>query len=685
MSQLTANVSNKFKRSAQKSVFAIILFIVIYILLVICSAILAFFCLKIGLAIIMNVGGLWGIIGALGLMATGLIVFFFLFKFFFSNLKVDRSNLKEIYQEDEPRLFETIYKLAEQIGTDKPKKVYLAGDVNAFVFYDSTFLSLFFPAKKNLAIGIGLVNSLTENELKAVIAHEFGHFSQKSMKIGSYVYTTNRFIHNLLYENNSYGNAMQSIANIHGIIALFVMLSGNIIKAIQWILRQLYQVLNINHAALSREMEFHADNIAALSTNGYFLSSALLRLPYVDGVRDRILSYYQEKIDACIKTDNIYDKSAWLLNFIATEEDIPIKNEVPSISLTDITKLNLSKLNIEDQWASHPRLEDRLQNLQHYSTPVTDDSVISKNLLNYIADYQVYFSEQLFQSVNYEKVPHIQSLEEFQQDYLATFKRSTFPKIFNGYYDNMNPENFEFDEFTGEDNEIMATQLFSPDKLSLAAEMAALANDKETLNYLWNNKEHRIKTFDYDGNRYKKPGIPGIIKQIDEQIERNKEKISQNNSAIFRYFLNKASQNNLLDQYKERYLAYKILNKNIEENIAIINDYRSRLSFFGETLEHHVIEARLQQLRESGTETRFQALVEKIVTDELFTSLLKENEKELLTRFATTGRVYFFDGAYMDNEVQDAIGSINIAYDIIFRSFFEKKWALLDFKAKLMN
>ena len=86
MSQITANVSNKFKRSAQKSVFAIVLFIVVYILLVISSAVLAFYCMKIGLAIIMNVKGLWGIIGALGLMATGLIVFFFLFKFFFQIL-----------------------------------------------------------------------------------------------------------------------------------------------------------------------------------------------------------------------------------------------------------------------------------------------------------------------------------------------------------------------------------------------------------------------------------------------------------------------------------------------------------------------------------------------------------------------------------------------------------------------
>lgn len=684
MTHTTANVTTQFKRSAQKSVFAIILFIAAYILLVLASAFLVFYCLKFGLAIIMTIGGLWGIISGVGLMATGLIVFFFLFKFFFSNLKADRSHLKEIFMEDEPRLFQTIYQLADRIGTEKPKHVYLCGDVNAFVFYDSTFLSLFLPAKKNLAIGIGLVNTLTENELQAVIAHEFGHFSQKSMKIGSYVFTANRFIHNLLYENNSYGNAMQSIANIHGIIALFIMLSGYIINGIQWILRQLYQVLNINHAALSREMEFHADNIAATSTSANFLYNALLRLPYADGVRNRIISYYQEKIESCIKTDNIYDKSTWLLDFIAGEENIAVKNGVPAITLSHISSLNLSKLKIEDQWASHPSLEDRLDNLLQHNASDVDNSPVAGNLLNHLPDYEAYFSDQLFQPVQYDKVPHIQSLQEFQEDYLATFKKSTFPRVFNGYYDNYNPENFGFENNISNNDDSNAADLFGPDKLRLTTELTALNNDKETLSYLLHNKSLGVKTFDYDGNRYRKQAIPELISQIEDKIAANKAGIEQNNQAIFCYFVNKASQVGQLETFKEHYEAYQTLNTQIEENIRIISDFRAQLSFFGETLEPRVIEARLHQLRASETEERFQRMVSKITEQDLFNAYLKESERELLNRFANTGRAYFFEDAYLDNEVQDTINTVNITYDIVLRSFFEKKWALLHFKAQMI-
>jgi Zn-dependent protease with chaperone function len=37
---------------------------------------------------------------------------------------------------------------------------------------------MFLPIKKNLQIGLGLVNSLNVSEFKAVMAHEFGHFTQ---------------------------------------------------------------------------------------------------------------------------------------------------------------------------------------------------------------------------------------------------------------------------------------------------------------------------------------------------------------------------------------------------------------------------------------------------------------------------------------------------------------------------
>jgi len=56
------------------------------------------------------------------------------------------------------------------------------------VFYDLSIKNLIFPSRKNLEIGLGLVNILNLSELKAVLAHEFGHFAQRSMAVGNWVY-----------------------------------------------------------------------------------------------------------------------------------------------------------------------------------------------------------------------------------------------------------------------------------------------------------------------------------------------------------------------------------------------------------------------------------------------------------------------------------------------------------------
>ena len=91
-----------------------------------------------------------------------------------------------ITKEKEPALFQLIEETYQQVGAPAPKHVFLTTDVNAFVSYDSSFWSMFLLVKKNLTIGLGLINSTTVSEFKSILAHEFGHFSQRSMKVGSY-------------------------------------------------------------------------------------------------------------------------------------------------------------------------------------------------------------------------------------------------------------------------------------------------------------------------------------------------------------------------------------------------------------------------------------------------------------------------------------------------------------------
>ena len=58
------------------------------------------------------------------------------------------------------------------------------------------------------------------------MAHEFGHFSQRSMKLGSFVYNVNKIIHNMLFENTGYAGALGSWARVDGIFAFFAQIHG---------------------------------------------------------------------------------------------------------------------------------------------------------------------------------------------------------------------------------------------------------------------------------------------------------------------------------------------------------------------------------------------------------------------------------------------------------------------------
>src|SRR5690606_19974293 len=124
-----------------------------------------------------------------------------------------RSGSVEITDQDQPELFAFIRQVAADTQAPFPKKIFISSDVNASVSYDSSFWSMFFPVRKNLTIGLGLVNSLNLSEFKAVMAHEFGHFSQRSMKLGSYVYNVNRILHNMLYDNSGFSRLLSGFAN----------------------------------------------------------------------------------------------------------------------------------------------------------------------------------------------------------------------------------------------------------------------------------------------------------------------------------------------------------------------------------------------------------------------------------------------------------------------------------------
>lgn len=191
--------------------------------------------------------GLYAIILKIGSIGAAGMLFVFLVKGLFKMQRDDRSDLMEIDPAKEPRFFEFLRRLVEETGAPMPKRVYLTSEVNAAVFYDSSVLSLFFPVRKNLLVGLGLVNALNLSELKAVLGHELGHFSQGTMRVGSYVYVANRIVCDIVLGRDRWDDLLREWRRQDLRIAIF----GWVLSAIVWVVRKVLELL-----ASSEELRF---------------------------------------------------------------------------------------------------------------------------------------------------------------------------------------------------------------------------------------------------------------------------------------------------------------------------------------------------------------------------------------------------------------------------------------------
>jgi Zn-dependent protease with chaperone function len=80
----------------------------------------------------------------------------------------------ELVHEDQPKLVALIEDVAKRVGQQMPERVYLTPEMNAAADQHGGLLGL--GGRRHLEIGLPLLDVLTVTQLRAVVAHEFGHF-----------------------------------------------------------------------------------------------------------------------------------------------------------------------------------------------------------------------------------------------------------------------------------------------------------------------------------------------------------------------------------------------------------------------------------------------------------------------------------------------------------------------------
>lgn len=424
---------SSYKLRAFLAILAIILFFILYSALVVALGYLVYY------AFIYDMGNVnkLTILMKIGAIAGSVMLFIFTLKFIFKLKNHKPNNRIKLKKEEHKNLWLFIDKICQETGAPKPKNIYVDPDVNAYVAYSNTWLSLFLPIKKELTIGLGLVDSLNLSEFKAVITHEFGHFAQKSMKIGSYINSANTIIHDMIYSRDKWDDILEQWRASDIRLSAAAWLITPLIWVIRQVLALFYQFLNIMYSSLSREMEFNADKVAVSTSGSEAIVSALWKLDAgFENWNDTINHAY------LASKKNVFSKNLYTHNKIAhdriAESQQEKLNSLPKDNNGVKQYFSSSENSKVNMYASHPPNDMRENNAKTPFIECVEDErspwilfnnqeALQENMTSLVHKQYIrktpeeYSNIEVFENFIAQETQGKELLEEYQNTFLNRF------------------------------------------------------------------------------------------------------------------------------------------------------------------------------------------------------------------------------------------------------------------------
>ncbi|MFN7143402.1 MAG: M48 family metallopeptidase, partial [Myxococcota bacterium] len=301
-----------------------------------------------------------------------LFLFAFLVKGLFFVRKGDIGDAIELRPEDEPALFSFIHRVADEAGAPRPHRVFLTPDVNASVFYDLSLRNLVWPSRKNLNIGLGLVNVLTLDELKAVLAHEFGHFAQREMALGTWVYVARQAIGAVVARRDGFDRFLDGLSRVDLRLAWIGWGMRVIVWSIRVVLDTAFRGLVVLERALSREMEFQADLVSVSLCGSDSLVHGLRRIGPADDAMTRAMAFATSEGRAGRPIADLYAVQTGMLAKMRAMWNDPSLGEVPPRPEHAAAAHRVFSRGIAEvprMWATHPPSHEREENAKARYVP----------------------------------------------------------------------------------------------------------------------------------------------------------------------------------------------------------------------------------------------------------------------------------------------------------------------------
>ena len=340
----------------------------------------------------------------------------------------------EVTATEQPRLFAFINRLADEAGAPRAHRVFLSPRVNAAVFYDLSVLNLLFPSRKNLEIGLGLVNAVSLGELKAVLAHEFGHFGQRSMAVGRWVYIAQQIAGHIIAKRDALDSFLRGLSRFDLRIAWVGWLLSLIVWSIRSLMETVFRIVVLAQRALSREMELQADLVAVSLTGSDALIHALYKLNVADEAWERSLAFADSEAREKRSVSDLFAVQKHITEKLRHVLDDPGYGEVAPPPKDKPQEHRLFKTALAQpprMWSTHPANSEREQNAKRRYMSAAIDERSAWELFEDVPDLKKRMTAHVFRAVQEAAdVPLEQSLAKLDEQ----FGRAYYDRSYRGAY-----------------------------------------------------------------------------------------------------------------------------------------------------------------------------------------------------------------------------------------------------------
>jgi predicted Zn finger-like uncharacterized protein len=166
--------------------------------------------------------------------------------------------------EVEPLLYAFVDGICDTVGAPRPARIAVDSQVNASAHLQGGIWGVL-GGELILTIGLPLAAGLTLKQFAGVLAHEFGHFSQRvGMRLYVLIMMVNMWFARVVYERDAWDETLENWSKQGN---FYVMILVALVRLAVWITRRVLWVLMMfGHLAsgfLSRQMEYDADRYQA--------------------------------------------------------------------------------------------------------------------------------------------------------------------------------------------------------------------------------------------------------------------------------------------------------------------------------------------------------------------------------------------------------------------------------------